>query len=124
MKKRKRPQLVCLDPSLAVQSQKAEADINTIVRNFGITGRMPSAVRLPSFGDYSQVSDYRSALEAVRQAEASFLEVSANVRARFHNDPQAFMEFCENPGNLPQLREWGLAPPAQAAAPANPPSEP
>lgn len=122
MKKRKRVQLICRDPSLAVQSQKAEADINTIVRNFGVTGRMPAAVRLPSFGDFSQVADYRSALEAVRQAEASFLEVSSAVRDRFHNDPQAFMEFCENPSNLPQLREWGLAPPA-AAAPANPTSD-
>lgn len=116
----KRVKLVCDDPSLAVQSQKDEADINVIVRNFGVTGRVPVSVRLPQYGDFDGISDYRTAIEAVRQAEASFAAIPAEVRFRFDNDPQRFLEFCADRSNLAQLREWGLAP---AAAPPAPPSE-
>lgn len=118
---RKRVALYCDDPSLAIQSQKDEADINTIVRNFGVTGRAPTSVRLPEYGDFSGVSDYRSALEAVRAAEAAFLEVPSKIRAEFNHDPGAFADYCLDPSNLPRLREWGLAP--TPAAPESPPAE-
>jgi len=45
-------------PSLTVQSQKEEADINTIVRNFGVTGKVPVGVRTPTYGDFDGVDDY------------------------------------------------------------------
>lgn len=104
------------DPSLAIQSQKDEADINVILRNFGVTGQLPQGAVLPQFGDFDGVDDYRSAIEAVRAAEASFLAIPSNIRERFHHDPQAFADFCVKPENLPQLREWGLAPPAPPPA--------
>lgn len=116
----KRVALYCEDPSLAVQSQKDEADINTIVRNFGVTGTVNVPSVLPSYGDFDGVDDYRSALEAVKGAEAAFMTVPANIRERFHHDPQAFLEFCENPKNLPELRSLGLANPEPAPAPAIP----
>lgn len=103
--------LKCEDPSRAIQSQKDEADINTIVRNFGVTGQLPAAVRLPDYGDYlDSVSDYRSAIEAVRAAEDAFASIPSDIRARFHHDAGAFADFCVKSENLPQLREWGLAP--------------
>ena len=54
--------LTCADPSLAVQSQKDEADINTIVRNFGLTGKLPANIRPATYGDFTGVDDYQSAL--------------------------------------------------------------
>lgn len=113
----KRVKLICDDPSLAIQSQKDEADINTIVRNFGVTGRVPTAVRLPEYGDFTGINDYRTAIEAVRDAELQFNAIPATVRAHFDNDPQLFLEYCANRDNLPQLQEWGLAP-KPAAAPS------
>lgn len=101
--------LECKDVSLAVQSQRDEADINTIVRNFGVTGNLPANVRVPSYGDFTGVDDYRSAIEAVRAAEASFMAMNAKVRAEFDNDPQLFLEFCENPANVERMKELGLA---------------
>lgn len=115
--------LACLDLSLAVQSQRDEADINTIVRNFGITGRMPENVRVPTYGDFDVVSDYRSAIEAVRAAEASFMAMPAEVRSRFENDPQQFLEFCVNPANLEEMRKLGLAVPAPVVVEPVPPGE-
>lgn len=112
--------LYCEDPSLAVQSQKDEADINVIVKNFGVTGSVNAPIVLPSYGDFDGVDDYRTALEAVKAAQESFLAVPAHIRDRFHNDPQAFLEFVENPKNLPELRSLGLANPEPAPAPATP----
>lgn len=97
-------------PSLTVQAQKEEADINTIVRNFGVTGKLPQGVKVPSYGDFEGVSDYRSALEAVAEAEASFMAMPAEVRSRFENDPQQFLEFCADSSNLEEMRKLGLAP--------------
>lgn len=118
---RKRVALVCEDPSRTIQSQAAEADINNIVRNFGVTGQLPSAVRLPQYGDFDLVDDYRSAIEAIKRAESDFMALPSSIRSRFANDPQAFADFCLDQSNLPQLREWGLA--SAPAAPESPPAE-
>ncbi|AXH76062.1 MAG: internal scaffolding protein [Microviridae sp.] len=104
--------LECKDPSLAVQSQKDEADINTIVRNFGVTGQLPQGVRIPSYGDFDSVDDYRTAIDAVRAAEASFLAMPSDLRARLGHDPARFVEWCADVGNLEEMRKLGLAVPA------------
>lgn len=109
--------LKCEDPSLAVQSQKEEADINTIVRNFGVTGQLPVGVRIPQYGDFDGIDDYRTALEAVRAAEESFMRLPADLRARLDHSPQAFLEYAANPANLEEMRKLGLA------VPASPPVE-
>lgn len=117
--------LYCPEKTLAQQSQKEEADINTIVRRFGITGQLPQGVRVPSYGDFDGVSDYREALEAVESAKDSFMRMPAAVRARFDNDPGAFVDFCSDPGNLEELRRLGLAVPAKnekEGEPATPPA--
>lgn len=104
--------LECADPSLAVQSQKEEADINTIVRNFGVTGNLPQGVRLPSFEDYGDaVDDYASALRVVQDAEREFMKLPAEMRSELGNSPQAFYELVTTPGNEDKLRAWGLLPP-------------
>jgi len=101
--------LTCLDPSRAIQSQKEEADINTIVRNFGVTGKLPQGVRVPSYGDFSGVEDYQEALAAIRDADASFMAMPASVRDRFGNNPARFVEFCSDSANLEEMRKLGLA---------------
>lgn len=107
--------LRCLDESRAVQSQKDEADINTIVRNFGVTGKLPAAIRVPTYGDFDGVSDYREAIEAVRAAEDSFAQLPSELRAKLENDPQKFLEYCADAGNLEEMRKLGMAPIVEAA---------
>lgn len=114
----------CLDDSLTVQSDAKDADINTIVERFGLTGMMPQNVRVPLEEDFTEVFDFRSAMEAMRTAEESFAQLPARVRLRFNNDPAAFVDFCvaEKDGvlvNLEEMRKLGLAVPA-----APPPSSP
>lgn len=108
--------LVCADVSLTVQEARDEVDINTIVRRFGLTGELPDVVRLPQYGDFTGISDYREALEAVGAAQEAFMELPADVRYRFHNDPQAFLEFCGNESNRDELAKMGLLKPKQEVA--------
>lgn len=101
--------LFCDDPSLTQQHMADDADINVIVKRFGITGQMPSGVRLPTYGDFTGVGDYRSALEAVRDADDAFMELPADIRTRFDNDPQRYLDFAENPANQEEIYNLGLA---------------
>lgn len=105
-------------PGKTIQSQKEEADINTIVRNFGVTGKLPQGVRIPTYGDFDGVSDYREALHAIRDAEKAFLQMPSDLRAKLGNDPQRFVEWCADKGNLEEMRKLGLAVPAPVVEPA------
>ncbi|WNK12896.1 MAG: internal scaffolding protein [Microvirus sp.] len=104
--------LKCLDESRAIQSQKDEADINTIVRRFGVTGLLPMQTAVPLNYDFADnVFDFRTAMDMINAAERAFLEVPASIRTRFGNDPGEYVAFCSNPDNIEELRKLGLAPP-------------
>jgi len=111
-------------PSRTNQADAESADINNIVKTFGLTGKLPQGVRLPTYEDYSEaVEDYQTAANALREADAAFLTLPANIRQTFHNDPQAFLEFATKEENLDALRAMGLAPPAsQPETPSIPPA--
>lgn len=111
--------LVCEGKSLTLQSQAQEADINVIMKRFGVTGQLPQVAVPPSFGDFDAGDlDYRTALDVIRAADQSFMQLDASVRARFFNDPARFVEFCEDPKNLDEMVRMGLA---VRKEPENPP---
>ncbi|WNK12459.1 MAG: internal scaffolding protein [Microvirus sp.] len=97
------------EPSLTVQADKDDADINTIVARFGLTGRMPEGLRVPSFQDYDGVFDFQTAMHAIIQAEDNFMAMPATVRAKFNNDPGQFLQFAVDPANVDVMVEMGLA---------------
>lgn len=100
--------LHCTDPTLTKQSFAEECDINTIVERFNITGELPTNIRMPEYRDFAEVTDYHTALNAIAQARESFDAMPANVRARFHNDPEQFVDFCNDPGNRDEAKKMGL----------------
>lgn len=69
------------------QHMKDEVDINTIMRRFGATGTMPSGVSGGVYGDFTGVTDYDSAREAISRAQEGFMTLPAEVREQFDNDP-------------------------------------
>lgn len=102
-------------PSLAKQSFAEEADINTIVRRFGLTGQLPVGVRMPTYGDFLDVPDYHQAMNAIVAANEAFAAMPAEVRYRFNNDPGRFVEFCSNEANRDEAVKLGLVMPQAAA---------
>lgn len=117
--------LECRDPSLTVQSERDEADINVLVKRFGITGVMPQNVRVPRYEDFEGVFDFQSAMNAARSAQESFNMMPADIRSRFGNDPQAFYEYCtaQEDGklkNLAEMRKMGLAVPEEVVVDSPP----
>lgn len=94
--------------SLTVQDQAGENDVNVIMERYNKTGIFPAPTRLPSFGDFSHATDFRTALEIIGEAEECFASLPAKVRSRFDNDPATFVAFCDNPANQLELAELGL----------------
>lgn len=73
--------------SLVQQHLKDEVDINTIMRRFGVTDQLPLGPRTGIYGDFTGISDYESAVERVRGAQERFMELPAEIREKFRNDP-------------------------------------
>lgn len=119
--------LDCKKPTKTQQNQKDDCDINTIVRRFGLTGQLPNNVRVPQYGDFAGVQDFQSAMNAVRSASESFMELPAELRFRFDNDPQKLLEFVANGENRDEAVKLGLVKPPPPAPPVPPdptPKEP
>lgn len=90
------------------QAHKDECDVNKIVKRFEKTGVLAhTAATQAAYGDFSPI-EYRDAVEIVMKADNAFYELPARVRARFGNDPQAFLEACENPAMRDELEALGL----------------
>jgi len=100
--------LDCEDPSLAQQHYKDESDINNILRQFNVTGLLPQAPLSPRYGDFSGITDYHSALNAVIAAEDGFMALPADLRAKFNNDPELLINFLDDPKNKDQAIALGL----------------
>lgn len=95
--------------SSTVQADMADADINTIVRRFGLVGEMPEALGIPQYGDFTGISDYRSALDAIGYAQEQFAQIPAEIRAKFQNDPGEWMSWIHDPANVREAISLGFA---------------
>lgn len=97
------------DQSRTVQSAREDADINVIVRRMTRTGMVPTSVRVPTAGDFSeQVTDYHTAMNMLRTADSEFSKLPAKVRSRFSNSPQQLMDFLADPQNNEESYKLGL----------------
>lgn len=100
--------LECLDESKAIQSAEEDSNINTIVRRFGISGELPGGFDMPQSGDFTGIPDFHTAMNLVRKAQEEFVKVPPEIRARFGNDPAAFMRFVDDDANRDEARRMGL----------------
>lgn len=91
----------------AQQQFKDECDINTIVARFGLTGRMPEGIP-GSYGDFTEVVDFQTAMLAVREADEAFMSLPSDVRKRFHNNPQEMFVFLGKDENRAEAERMGL----------------
>lgn len=103
-------------PSLAVQDEKDETDINYIVNKYadGQKGIMTldlgdsSQYAYLQFGDATLPGDYSTALELVSGVREEFYSLPAYVRAKFDHDPMNFIDRLNDPATLEYLQRQGL----------------
>lgn len=103
-------------PSLAVQDEKDETDINYIVNKYADGQKGIATLDLGDssqyaylqFGDATLPGDYSTALELVSGVREEFYSLPAYVRAKFGHDPMNFIEQLNNPETLEYLQREGL----------------
>lgn len=100
--------LACEDATLAQQQFKDESDINNILRQFNITGILPNTPISPRYGDFTGISDYKTAVDRVMAVEDEFMSLPAEIRARFNNEPESLIEFLNNEENRQEAVKLGL----------------
>jgi phage internal scaffolding protein len=109
--------LHCEDDSLAQQHQKEECDINYILKRFNVTGELPVSPVSPRYGDFTGISDYHTALDRVIAADEEFMNLPANLRARFDNNAANLIEFLNDENNRDEAIKLGLVEPKQVLSP-------
>lgn len=116
------------EPSLTQQHFTKDADINEIMKRFGVTDgsilpAFNATIMDPKyFGDFSDAVDFRTAWDNVRNAEQRFITLPASLRERFANDPVKLWDFVNDPKNTDEAVKLGLL--TRAPAPEAPPPTP
>lgn len=106
------------DDGMARQEFADECDINVLMATYEKTGVLNHYnTKQPQYLDVTEVPDLSQALRYMDDAQAAFMSLPATVRREFDNDPIKFVDFASDPGNLDQMRKWGLAPPAPVTEP-------
>lgn len=103
-------------PSLAVQDEKDETDINYIVNKYADGQKGIATLDLGDssqyaylqFGDATLPGDYSTALELVSGVREEFYTLPAYVRAKFGHDPMNFISQLNDPATLEYLQREGL----------------
>ena len=103
-------------PSLAVQNEKDETDINYIVNKYADGQKGIATLDLGDssqyaylqFGDATLPGDYSTALELVSGVREEFYSLPAYVRAKFGHDPMNFINQLNDPATLEYLQQQGL----------------
>ncbi len=90
------------------QSDALETDVNAIMARFVSHGEIPASRGQPQYGDFSNVDDYTTAMNKVKDAQRQFDELPASVRAHVDNDPGKFLDMVYDPTRIKELEELGL----------------
>jgi phage internal scaffolding protein len=113
-RKHNRVTLDCGTEQITKQSHKAECDIHNILKQYQRTGIITHVQNArPTYTDLPSDMDYQNALNTMIAAEAAFNDLPARVRAKWDNDPAAFLAAFSDPQQEATLREYGLLKPAE-----------
>lgn len=102
---------MCEGESLTQQHFAEECDIRNIIKKHDRTGLISHVQRgTAQYGDYSEVNEYREALDLINNADDSFGGLPSAIRKMFNNNAGEFFEFATDPANADKMVELGLAP--------------
>lgn len=96
--------------SMTEQTHKKDCDINTIIKRYNRTGILAQRLSKGVYGDFTNVTDFQTSLNRVRDAQQDFLALPSDLRKRFRNDPGELIEFISDPNNRKEAIALGLIP--------------
>ena len=94
------------------------------------TGVLPQGQRQPTYGDFTNVTEFRDVVDRIKVANDDFSKLDAETRAKFGNKPEFLIAFLSDPANAQEAIEMGLIPGEKAQEkpaepePAEQPKEP
>ena len=95
--------------SLTQQHFAHQADVRNIIKQYDKTGLIANVQKgVAQYGDFSEVNEYREALDLVHNANEMFGQLPAEVREMFQNNAGTFLEFATNPENNEEMIKMGL----------------
>lgn len=107
--KKARVQTVNKGKSMTKQSFKDEVNINKIIKKYNKTQILQMAENFEGqYGEFDS-KDFADAMNVVAKANTLFEQVPSEIRAKFRNDPGAFIDYATDEKNRDQLVSWGLA---------------
>lgn len=96
-------------PSMTDQQYAEDCDANTVIERFTRTGQLTHmAQHQGQYMDLASMPDFQSAMETVGKAKSMFEELPAFIREKFHQKPELFVEYLNNPKNDDEAIELGL----------------
>lgn len=117
--------IVFTEPSMTQQHFKDETMIDNILQKYAETGFLtdPFSPKRPiQFGDFSDVTDFQSAQNAVARATEYFESLPSRVRLSFNNSPSEFLQALNDPEQRGKLEELGFVAPEPSEEPQSAPA--
>lgn len=106
------------------QAHTNAVDINSIVRKYRATGYLPDPVLHAVYGDFSGDNDFHTIQSKLSRAREQFLQLPADIRTLFKNDPALLIDFVNDPNNQKASEEMGLLPRTEDTQAKLKPAEP
>lgn len=103
------------EPSQTQQHFANEVNINDIMRKYSQTGYLTDPTKRASrqaiFGtSVDQNMSYHDMQVKLQEIDEEFMQIPANIRKRFKNDPMELMKFLNDPENRVEAQKLGLIP--------------
>lgn len=109
-------------PTRTEEAHTDGCNINTIIAKARRTGMIERNVAQARYGDFTSAADFQTCLQRVEQAEQDFLNLSADLRKRFANDPARLLAFLADPNNKEEAIRLGLKEKPKDPPPQGPPT--
>lgn len=103
--------IIFKEPTMTVQSEKDNCDINVIMNRYATCGT-PLPARSdgvePMFADVSELGDYMENFNRCKQAEEMFNSLPSALRKELDNNPANLLPFIQDEKNRERCYEYGL----------------
>ena len=115
-----KPKMLFTEPSLTEQCHKDECDINRIIDRFERTGDISALGLLQThegfFADVTEMpTSFMDMQDRIARGKSIFDSLPSDLRLKFGNNANVFVDFVTNPENEEECRKLGLLPAVKTA---------